>query len=543
MVGPLSLARLSKRGEARKPVTSERTGRFAFLLQQISAKIDSEGASLNVIRTHLRPAAPQPASTDEGDRLRVLRDYHLDSLEDDPELAQIARFTSRLCEVPVALVSLIEEERQRFLAREGLAERETPRGVSFCAHAMLQNGLMEIRDATLDERFADNPLVTGEPYVRFYAGQPLTSEEGLPLGTLCVIDTAPRPEGLTAFQREGLEVLAQTVMRRLRSRRHSTAARREFEQRETLLHALADSIPAIAWSADGEGNFDFFNRQMIEFTGDGSHEDGSAIHPDDFGAADARWRECLETGETYETQHRVRRHDGQYRWMMARAVPVVGEDGRPTRWFGTAVDIHDVQELSQARDLLAKELSHRIKNIFAVVSGLISLSARKRPDLKQFGEELIETIRALGRAHDYVRPAEGARQTSLHGMLADLFGPYGAGDAARIAVNGDNPAIAPNAATPLALVFHELATNSAKYGALAAEEGTVELSIADRGDTFLLRWVERGGAPPAESPTEGFGSHLVQMSVAGPLGGSWERRFESGGMICELTVSKAAIAA
>jgi PAS domain S-box-containing protein len=543
MVGPLSLARLSKRGEARKPVTSERTGRFAFLLQQISAKIDSEGASLNLIRTHLRPAAPQPASADEGDRLRVLRDYHLDSLEDDPELAQIARFTSRLCEVPVALVSLIEEERQRFLAREGLAERETPRGVSFCAHAMLQNGLMEIRDATLDERFADNPLVTGEPYVRFYAGQPLTSEEGLPLGTLCVIDTVPRPEGLTAFQREGLEVLAQTVMRRLRSRRHSTAARREFEQRETLLHALADSIPAIAWSADGEGNFDFFNRQLREFTGDGSHEDGGAIHPDDFEAADARWRECLETGETYETQHRVRRHDGQYRWMMARAVPVIGEDGRPARWFGTAVDIHDVQELSQARDLLAKELSHRIKNIFAVVSGLISLSARKRPDLKQFGEELIETIRALGRAHDYVRPAEGARKTSLHGMLADLFGPYGAGDAARIAVNGDNPAIAPNAATPLALVFHELATNSAKYGALAAEEGTVELSIADRGDTFLLRWVERGGTPPAESPTEGFGSHLVQMSVTGPLRGSWERRFEPDGMLCELTVSKAAIAA
>src|SRR5690606_24287425 len=123
-------------------------------------------------------------------------------------------------------------------------------------------------------RFAANPLVTGEPHIRFYAGQPLFSEEGVPLGTLCVIDTVARPDGLTAFQREGLEVLGQTVMRRLRSRRHSTAARREFEQRETLLHALADSIPAIAWSADGAGNFDYFNRQMIEFTGDGSHEDG-----------------------------------------------------------------------------------------------------------------------------------------------------------------------------------------------------------------------------------------------------------------------------
>jgi len=473
----------------------------------------------------------------------VLRDYSLDSLAGDPELASIARFTAKLCEAPVALVSLVEEERQRFLAAEGLEAAETPRDISFCGHAMLGDELMEIRDATLDPRFAANPLVTGEPHIRFYAGQPLKSEEGLPLGTLCVIDTATRSQGLDEFQREGLEVLAQAVMRRLRSRRHSNAARREHEERIAYLHTFADSIPAIAWSATPDGHFEYFNRRMVDFTGLPDDQTGSAFHPEDWKKASALWQNSLKTGEIYEVEHRLCRHDGEYRWMMSRAVPVRDSEGNIVRWFGTAVDIHDLYAASESRDLLAKELSHRIKNIFAVVSGLISMSVRKRPEVKDFGEELIGTIQALGRAHDYVRPAEGKRHTGLHGMLGDLFGPYGGGEQAKVTVRGDDVTILARAATPLALVFHELATNSAKYGALSADDGAIDLSIEDRGQTLLLRWVERGGPPPRRNPKEGFGSRLVEMSVTGQLGGSWERRFEKDGLVCELTVSKAAIAA
>jgi PAS domain S-box-containing protein len=473
----------------------------------------------------------------------VLRDYALDSLAGDSELASIAKFTAKLCDVPVALVSLVEEERQRFLAAEGLEATETPRDISFCGHAMLGEGLMQVPDAALDPRFAANPLVTGEPHIRFYAGQPLKSEEGLPLGTLCVIDTAPRPQGLSEFQRDGLEVLAQATMRRLRSRRHSTAARREQEGRVVWLHTFADSIPAIAWSATAAGEFDYFNRRMVDFTGDPDDKDGKSFHPDDWAKASAAWQHSLRTGEIYEAEHRLRRHDGAYRWMISRAVPVRDSSGEIVRWFGTAVDIHDLYAASESRDLLAKELSHRIKNIFAVVSALISMSVRKHPEVADFGQELIGTVQALGRAHDYVRPAEGKRRTSLHGMLADLFSPYGGDDGGRVAVDGDDVTILARAATPLALVFHELATNSAKYGALAADEGTVELSIEDRGKTLLLRWVEHGGPPPKRNPKEGFGSRLVEMAVAGQLSGSWVRRFEKDGMVCELTVSKAAIAA
>jgi PAS domain S-box-containing protein len=499
---------------------------------------------LTIATPALRPAGPVPAPdfAGEAERIRALREYSLDSLDDDPELASIAKFTAKLCKAPVALVSLVEEERQRFLAAEGLEAKETPRDISFCGHAMLGEGLMEVRDAALDPRFAANPLVSGEPHIRFYAGQPLKSEEGLPLGTLCVIDTVPRPDGLDAFQRDGLEVLAQATMRRLRSRRHSTAARREQEERVAYLHTFADSIPAIAWSATGNGEFEYFNKRMVDFTGDPDDKDGRSFHPDDWKKASAAWQHSLKTGEVYQIEHRLRRHDGEYRWMISRAVPMRDSEGNIVRWFGTAVDIHDLYAASEARDLLAKELSHRIKNIFAVVSGLISMSVRKHPEVADFGTELIGTIQALGRAHDYVRPAEGKRRTSLHGMLADLFSPYGSGGEARVAIHGDDVTIAARAATPLALVFHELATNAAKYGALSVEDGQVELSIADEGKTLLLRWVERGGPPAKRNPKEGFGSRLVEMSVTGQLGGSWERRFEKDGMVCELTVSKAAIA-
>lgn len=472
----------------------------------------------------------------------VRETYGIDSLQDDPELSGITRFAAALFDTPISLVSLLVGDTQHFLARQGTEQTENPRSTSFCSHAMLQDSIMEVRDATLDERFAGNPLVTAEPGIRYYAGRPLVSKEGLPLGALCVVGTEPRPAGMTATQREGLEVLGQAVMRRLHGRRSELESVAELERRESHLRALADSIPAIAWSADGEGNFDYFNRQLLEFTGDVSPDDGGAIHPDDFPTANAHWQECLRSGATYEIQHRIRRYDGEYRWMMARAVPVLGPDGRPARWFGTAVDIHDAHQLSESRDLLARELSHRIKNIFAVVASLVSLSMRKRPEFRPFGEELIGTLRALGRAHDYVRPAGGERPSSLHGMLEDLFSPYGTGGAARVVIHGDDAHIAARAATPLALVFHELATNSAKYGALSAEEGTIELTIADHGETMVLHWVERGGPPPAGELSEGFGSRLVEMSVTGQLGGSWLRRFEPDGLVCDLTVSKEAIA-
>jgi two-component sensor histidine kinase len=131
----------------------------------------------------------------------------------------------------------------------------------------------------------------------------------------------------------------------------------------------------------------------------------------------------------------------------------------------------------------------------------------------------------------------------LCSLLQELFAPYGSGDGARVKVSGDDLAINSRTATPLALVFHELATNSAKYGALASADGTVSLKVADGGKTVKLVWREKGGKKVKKPAQEGFGTRLVDMSVSGQLGGSWERRFEDDGLVVELKLPKATIAA
>ena len=474
-------------------------------------------------------------------RLAVLDSFDVDTLQDDPELDAIVSFAAQLCDMPVAQISLVERERQRFLAGEGLDVKETPREHSFCDHAMRRKELMEVRDTRQSETFADNPLVTGSPNIGFYAGQPLISEEGAPLGALCVVDTKPHKDGLNDFQREGMRVLAQAVMRRLSAHREMVRATRAIAQREEQLRTLADSMPAIVWSADAAGKFDYFNQGLVDFIGN-DDQTGAAIHPDDFERCDSAWKESLATGEPYEVEHRLKHVDGSYRWMLSRAIPARNDYGEIVRWFGTAVDIDAVHKLSESRDLLSKELAHRIKNIFAVVIGLVSLQARQQPDHKEFSDALIETLRALGRAHDFVRPAGGDTRGSLRGLLDVLFAPYGSD---RIRVDGDESAIAPRAATPLALVFHELATNSAKYGALSADGGQVTLDVTDQPEQVNLLWRESGGPAPRNTQNPdgaGFGSRLVEMSVTGQLGGSWERRFEPEGLVVELTVSKDAIA-
>ena len=491
-----------------------------------------------------RADAPRlsPALRGDGEHLQILASYAPDALEGDADLAAITRFAANLCQTRVAAVTLAGEERERFLVHHGSTLREIPREIAFCPHVLAAGQLVEVRDARADPRFADNPNVKGPPQIRFYAGQPLISTEGVAIGTLSVIDSVARPDGLTDLQREGLAVLADAVMLRLRAHRKQLAVEREVQAREEYLRVLADSIPAIAWSATPDGHFDYFNKRMVDFTGLPDDQRGTAFHPEDWKKASALWEHSLNTGETYEVEHRLCRHDGEYRWMISRALPVRDADGKIVRWFGTAVDIHDIYEASESRELLAKELSHRIKNIFAVIAGLVSLSTRQHPEAKEFADELTATIRALGRAHEFVRPGDGSRHGSLRDLLKELFAPYGSGDCARVKLSGDDVSINSRAATPLALVFHELATNSAKYGALATDGGGVTVEMADEDKTVKLVWRETGGKPVKKPPTEGFGTRLVEMSVTGQLGGAWERRFENDGLVVELTLPKAVIA-
>jgi two-component system, cell cycle sensor histidine kinase and response regulator CckA len=160
-----------------------------------------------------------PTIKKEAQRLKVLWQY--DVLDTVPEevFDDLTELAARICEAPVALISLIDEDRQWFKAKVGVTLSETSRDISFCAHAIKQTDLFIIPDATQDARFAKNPLVISDPKIRFYAGAPLITPDGHALGTLCVIDKVPRQ--LRPEQQQALRVLSRHVMTQLELRRHA----------------------------------------------------------------------------------------------------------------------------------------------------------------------------------------------------------------------------------------------------------------------------------------------------------------------------------
>ncbi len=493
-------------------------------------------------------AAGRGWQVDEAARAKAIVAHDIESLRESASLTGITEFAAALCDAPIALVSLVEEHRQTFLARTGLDDAETSRETSFCAFAMLDSAMMIVPDATLDPRFANNPLVTGPPHVRFYAGAPLVAEDGVPLGSLCIIDTKPRAD-LTPLQRQGLMTLAGAVMARLRDSRDAAAWRetenanhRALVESHNRFRVLADSMPQMVWSTLPDGYHDYYNARWYEFTGmpegstDGEEWNGM-FHPEDQERAWAVWRHSLATGEPYQVEYRLRRHDGDYRWTLGRALPLRNEAGEIIRWFGTCTEVHEQKQASEEREVIAQELSHRIKNIFAVISGLIGFSARANPGFRGIADDLRDRVTALGRAHDFVRPHSAhsrptAAPSSLRGLLDELFRPYQQAGAERIAVTGGDVMIDDRSATPLALLFHELATNATKYGALSNHVGGITVEIATRDDKVCLIWSEHGG-PVVEGTPEpsGFGSQLIEMSAVRQLGGTVERDWRPGGLV------------
>ena len=313
-------------------------------------------------------------------------------------------------------------------------------------------------------------------------------------------------------------------------------------------------MPQMVWSSRPDGHHDYYNARWYTFTGaaEGSTLGdawGDMIHPDDQERARTAWRTSLNTGEPYEMEYRLRHHTGAYVWTLGRAMPIRNAAGVVTRWFGTGTDIAEMKRLEQAKALLSQELSHRIKNIFAVISALLALSARQYPEAKAFAKAARTRIAALARAHEFVRPhTESSRPsldgTTLHAFLRDLFLPYDneAGEP-RVVISGDDADFDDQAATPVALLFHELATNAAKYGALSVPDGRVALTTLRSDDRYVMTWQERGGPPLTGTPdASGFGSSLLALSVEGQLGGSLKQVWGPEGLKVTADIPATALA-
>ena len=314
-------------------------------------------------------------------------------------------------------------------------------------------------------------------------------------------------------------------------------------------HALADTMPQIVWSTLPDGAHDYYNARWYEFTGvpEGSTDgEGWAdlFHPEDQPNAWDNWRRSLETGAPYEVEYRLRHHSGDYHWMIGRALPIFDTDGRIQRWIGTCTNVQEQKAVALMNEVLSQELSHRIKNIFAIISGLVSLTARAHGEFSGVAKELLGRIAALGRAHEYVRPhSEHSRpqvgDISLASLLDKILAFYPAYGEGRVMISGADTEIDSRAATPVALVLHELATNAMKYGALANDTGTISIDLADEGEEMHLRWTERGGPSRTGSDASpGFGSRLIDLAVKQQLGGRYSRSWSDEGMVLDIVVRK-----
>lgn len=274
---------------------------------------------------------------------------------------------------------------------------------------------------------------------------------------------------------------------------------------------------------------------------DVSFEDLSAhIHPSDRDRVRAAFAATRALLGPYEVNFRIMVGD-EVRWISARGQ---GDDADIVArvMYGIFLDVTGRKQAEEAHELLAGEMSPRVKNLLAIASGLTDITSRTTKTAVDMARELTQRLTALGRAHDLVRPLPGQAVAAalLGDLLTVLLAPYDELEtfSGRIRVSVPRVGVGEAAAAALALVVHELATNSLKYGALSTETGTLDVSCTRPGQEVVVVWTERGG-PPVSAPAErrGFGSKLVSVSMSRQLGGSLDYNWDKAGVVVTLRMN------
>ncbi|WP_158266819.1 PAS domain-containing protein [Alsobacter soli] len=250
----------------------------------------------------------------------------------------------------------------------------------------------------------------------------------------------------------------------------------------------------------------------------------------------AAGREALERGERFfEVEYRYGRADGAERWLMMRAEIVLDDAGQPRRVVGVVIDVTERRQAEERQQILTAELTHRVKNILAVVQSIADITLRRSADLPTARQALAGRLSALAKAHDLLF-AGGAERSPLRRIVDEATLSFGPDIQARVQRSGPDVFTPGRLTTPLSMVLHELIVNAIKYGALSNEEGRVDIGWSVEGGLLTLTWTEQGG-PPVTPPTrQGFGSVLLQRSLARDLGGRVEIAYPETGVRCEITV-------
>jgi PAS domain S-box-containing protein len=301
---------------------------------------------------------------------------------------------------------------------------------------------------------------------------------------------------------------------------------------------FVDLMPHIAWTADPQGRLTLLPHKVATLTGAQpgdllAHGWRDMVHPDDLAMVDEAWNEALATGEPYVVEFRGLRPDGAYVWMRSQAYAAHDEHGAVIAWYGLSENIDARKEAEQDREMLLREIDHRARNILTVLQGMVSLMPKDDP------ETFVSTFRArllsLAGAHALLAQSRW-HGVELRALLEEELQPF---SLERIHLVGDALLVRPDRVQHLSMIFHELTTNSAKYGCLSVAEGRlrVEWRVVDDGHV-LIEWTETGGPAVVSPPVrEGFGSTLIRVLAIRRSGESFMQDWRPEGLCCAVTLA------
>lgn len=472
---------------------------------------------------------------------------------------RVTRMVCRLLHVPVSLFSIPGSSRQFFKSAHGLTEpwaslRETPLSHSICQHVVRLGVPLAIGDTGSEIALSGN-LAINELGVEAYLGVPVRNAGGRVFASLCAIGHEKRAwseDDLATMRDLAAMVESELHLRSEIASRHE--AERDLRLNEARLRSIADAAPAMMWQTDQQGASIYRSRGWQEFTGQPpARAIGfgwlDAVHPEDRARIGETILSANTAKQAFSAAYRLLRTDGTWRRIADAGNPHFSDEGAFLGLVGSAYDDTERKEAEEAREFIGRELSHRIKNVFAMISGLVGLSARDHAGARDFAQTLRERIAALARAHEFALPSTGNPGSEAHrphtmtALLRTLLAPYQAeANSARIIIAVEDIAVGPGAAVTLAMLLHELTTNALKYGALVADTGQIMLRGQVDLEDYVLVWEERGG-PAVDGPPskKGFGTLMIERAATLQLGASFNYAWERRGLCLTLRIPTSSI--
>lgn len=478
---------------------------------------------------------------DDPARLQALAALEVLGTDPDADFDRLTRMAAHVFGAEIALVTLIDRERQWFRACYGTDLSETAARDSFCAHTVAGSDAMVVLDATADPRFMHNPLVTGEPHIRFYAGAPIVVS-GQRLGSLCVIGREARTgiDPALLDQLTDMAGLASTLFAlkdeaRVRARTAAALLKEEWRHALTL---EAGNVGSWIWDIrTGEVVCNDMFRRMYQLPESGAiqfEQVLNTVHPSDRPTIEESIRASLEEGVDFVAEVRAGA-SGQWLTMRGRVYQRDAE-GRALIMMGASTDITEAKQSADHTRLLLRELNHRVKNTLAMIQSVARQTIRQNPDPKAFMDAFSGRLRTISDAHVLLANRDWSG-VHLYEVIASQLGPDFLEHPNRAEVRGPDMMLPADHAVGLGLILHELTTNAHRHGAWSTERGIVNIAWEKREEPVpgLILWWRETEGPEVSPPRDyGLGTRLIERSLAKVLDSNVKLEFDPGGVAAEI---------